>query len=254
MARPVDDLIRRLDPEYHSFFTIGERVQQAVPTLLDVANSAPEIEEQRLPPEFFEILVDQDPLESSRSRNLSVPHSAHEDISLPLWQAVACIKRDARGRDRRHPEDNRIAEALLRERRLPRAGIRSPETDKRPAVVRARHQDIDLIPAVGAHLNLPDSAGSGMHGHAQRVSMAHREDFGSRISAPDKRIVRRHRAGVGEPQDLATEAFCGLRVATAARGDVKHAVATERDRATTPTLTDENVSQARERTTIPDGA
>src|SRR6187431_928698 len=65
-AGPFSNVLRRrvsirgLDLENRALLTVGEHVQQAVPALLHVANPPPQIDEQRLPPQLLEVLVDQD--------------------------------------------------------------------------------------------------------------------------------------------------------------------------------------------------
>src|SRR5262245_47067217 len=140
-----------------------------------------EIAKQRLSPQFLQVLVDQDSVRTSRARDLAIAHAGDEDIPLPLRQLVAGIEGDARYSDRGRPVNHRVAEPLFRERPLPRAGVRATEADERPTVVGASHENIDLVTAVRAILDLPDGARERVFGHPKEGAVTHREDLGPRV-------------------------------------------------------------------------
>ena len=115
---------------------------------------------------------------------------------------------------------------------LPRPGIGAPVAHERPAVVRARLQDVDFVAAVRPVLVQPHLAGARMHRQAERAAMAERVDLGPGIGGlADERIVFRHAAVVVQPQHLPAEAVqpLGGVAADGDRRDVELAVAAERD-------------------------
>src|SRR3954471_4419534 len=121
-------------------------------------------------------------------RHLADTHAADEHVALPLRQLVAGVERHARYGDRRHPEDERLLEAIVhRLLRLARTWIGAAVADDRPAVVRARLQDVDLVAAVGAVLVLPDFAGVRIGREAERAAMAERVDFRPVAGLADER-------------------------------------------------------------------
>src|SRR5262249_46416215 len=148
---------------------------------------------------------------------------------LPLGQAVARVKHDARHGNRGRPVDDRIAESFLRKRSLPRSAVCAPEADDWPAVVGAGLEDVYFVSAVRPVLDLPDLAGDRIVSQPEERAMPPREYFRPCVGATDEWIVGRHFAFLREPQDLATKALETLRVVASVR-DVQHAVAAERDR------------------------
>src|SRR5688572_5624753 len=245
-------LVRRLYLQNYCIRFVGGDIQQTVTPLLDVANPAAQVAEQRLATQLFVVLVNQDSIEPAGAGNLPVAHAADEDVALPLGQTIAGIEGDARHGNRGHPVDDRVADSFLRERPLPRTAVGAAEADERPAVVGAGHEDVDLVSAVWSVLDLPDGAGDRVPGHSQEGAMAHREDFWPRVGAADERIVRRNLAFVREPKDLAAEGLGILSVAAAVR-HIQHAVAAEHDRTATAAFADEDVLRVGEPFAVPDG-
>ena len=66
-------LFRRLDAQHRAMLFVGEHIQQAVRPLANIANSLPHVHQQRFPPQFFHLLVEQNPFHMARARNLAGP-------------------------------------------------------------------------------------------------------------------------------------------------------------------------------------
>jgi hypothetical protein len=81
----ADCLLRdRFDAKHRAFLLVGEQIQQAVWTLTHVADSLPQLDEERLSPQLLHLLVEQNPLEMAGPRNLPCAKRADEDVALPF--------------------------------------------------------------------------------------------------------------------------------------------------------------------------
>src|SRR5439155_977385 len=65
---------------------------------------------RRLTPGLLPLVVEHDPLELSGRRHFAFAHPADKRVSLPGWKAIAGVEHEARRRDRRHPENDRLLE------------------------------------------------------------------------------------------------------------------------------------------------
>ena len=82
--------------------------------------------------------------------DLAGAQAADEHVAFPFRQAVAGVERQARNRDRRHPVDDRIDEAVALELlRVPRALVRASQAHERPAVVAAGTRMLISSPPFG---------------------------------------------------------------------------------------------------------
>src|SRR5262252_3792895 len=111
--RPAFELLLRLDTQHRALGLVGDHVQQAVGTLLHVANALAKIGEQRLAPQLLHLLVEEDAIEMTRARDLALAQSADEHVAFPLRELVARVEREARDRDRRRPVDDRRLVAVV---------------------------------------------------------------------------------------------------------------------------------------------
>src|SRR5262249_10271245 len=158
-----------------------------------------------------------------------------ERVALPVWKAVARVEREARRRDRRHPEDHRLLETG-RGGRKARAVVVAAVADDRPAVISPRLQHVQFVAAVRTVLVLPDLTREWIEREPELHAMTDRENRRLVAALSDERIVRRHAAIVLESQDLAGEIVGVLRTIDAdarsgswsADAHVQHAVGAER--------------------------
>src|SRR5204863_6520461 len=110
------------------------------------------------------------------------PHPADEDVSFPRGEPLARVERQARGSNRRNPEDERWFHAGRRmlgcrwTRRVARrvAVVRASVGDDRPAVILAGFDDVDFVATHGAVLVFPELAGLRMNREAEDVANAKR--------------------------------------------------------------------------------
>src|SRR3954469_16443786 len=79
-------LLRRgwLDPEHAAVLVIDQHVEEFVRPLPDVADAHPQRNQQGLPAELFELVVDQHSLEVAGARDLTGALPADKDVALPL--------------------------------------------------------------------------------------------------------------------------------------------------------------------------
>jgi hypothetical protein len=73
-----------------------------------------QFQKERLAPDLFPLLVEDDSLHLSCARDGAEPQTADEQIVLPLWETIACIERHSGYGDRRHPSELRILETGAR--------------------------------------------------------------------------------------------------------------------------------------------
>ena len=213
---------------------VGQHVEQAVGALAHVADALAQVgtsSDSRRSSSIFS-------LNRMRSRwpvpGISpVRSAADEDVALPLRQACRRCRTPC-------PRRRSTASSTRSAARSPRCenssdchgpGIGAAVADDRPAVVRARLQDVDLVAAVRAVLVLPDLAGARVHGQAERAAMAEREDLGPR-SRPCRRTgcraARCRRPSAAAPCPARLFGSCATVAAAAAGRDVERAVAAER--------------------------
>ncbi len=72
-----------------------------------------EVHQQALAAQLFQLLVEENPIQTARARDFPIAQPAHEQISLPLGQLVARIESESRHRDGGHPVDDRRLEARV---------------------------------------------------------------------------------------------------------------------------------------------
>src|SRR5215475_14888915 len=75
-------LLRRLDSEDRALLHVRQHIQQPIRPLPDIADTLAQIDEQRLAPHLFHLLVEHDPLDVPRTWNLSRPEAAYEHVAL----------------------------------------------------------------------------------------------------------------------------------------------------------------------------
>src|SRR5712692_9429979 len=194
----------RLDPDQRRLIFVGQQIQQPVWTLPHVPNPLMEVSQQRLAPELLPLVVEHDPLELSGRRHFAFAHPTDKRVALPAWKAVAGVEHEARRRNRRHPEDDRLLESGRRGRKA-RAVVVAAVADDRPAVVAARLQHVQFVATVWTVFMLPDLAGVRVDGEPKLHPMTDRENRRLVASLSDKRIIRRHAPIVPQAQDFAGE-------------------------------------------------
>src|SRR5690606_6516895 len=129
--------------------------------------------------DLLPLIVEHDAMHLSGPRDAPELEPPYEEIVPPRGERVARIERHAGDRDRRIPEEHRILDADHRPQlRDGRAAVIASVAHERPAVVRARLQDIHLVPAERTVLVLPDLAGRRMDGHADHIAVTDGVDLG----------------------------------------------------------------------------
>src|SRR5690606_7425769 len=219
-----------LDPEQRAVALVRDHVQQLVGALTHIADAVPQIFEQGFAAELFHVLVEDDPLQPARARDLAVAHAADEQVAGPAREPAPGIERHAGHRDRGYPGHDGVDHAFAMELvRLKRPGVGAPQADVRPAVVAAGHDDIDLVTAVRAHLALPDRPGRLVPDQALGRAMAERVNLRTVALDADERIVVGYAAVVVVAQDFAAQAVRVLRhfSGLAPRADQERAVRQE---------------------------
>src|ERR1700733_6190065 len=102
----------------------------------------------------------------------------NKQIAPPRWKLVTAIYRESRRCDRRRPINHRLLEPrALRVRRNIGAGIVHAIGDNGPAIVPARHDDVQFIAAARTMLGLIKPSALCIEDQALRVSMAPSIDF-----------------------------------------------------------------------------
>src|SRR5689334_6274230 len=77
------------------------------------------------------------------------------------------------------------------------------ECHRRPSVIQAAPDDVDLVAAEWSVLRLPQLASFRMEREPVRIAMTVAPDLGPRTRASDERVVVRYSAIVVQPYDLA---------------------------------------------------
>ena len=149
---------------------VRRHVQQAIRSLLHVADPLVELGQQR------DVTHRQSPLVEDDALQLGGGHPADEQAPLPRRKRVARIEGHAAGRDDGVPVEQRLLHAgragLGQFRARPAGadrgfpGVRAAVRDDRPAVVPARPDDVELVAALRAVLHLPELARLGMNDQA----------------------------------------------------------------------------------------
>src|SRR5215471_13589267 len=135
-TRPNVVLLRGLDPQQGAGILVGQYVQQPIRSLTDVAYALMQLVQHLLAADLLPLVVEDDPLDVARAVDLALTHRAHEHIVLPGWKLFARVEGHTRGRNRRHPEDDRqLHPFFVRNIRLVRPGVLTAIADDRPAVV-----------------------------------------------------------------------------------------------------------------------
>src|SRR6185503_6156375 len=99
--------------------------------------------------QLLPLVVEVDSLEMPRSRHFTLTHAADKQVVLPLRELVAGVEAETRGRDRRHPEDDRRLHLfLVRLHAHAWSEVKAPEAQNRPAVVLPRTQDVHFVAAI----------------------------------------------------------------------------------------------------------
>src|SRR5690606_28860097 len=91
-------------------------------------------------------------------------------------------------------------------------GVLDPVGDRRPAVIQALPDDVDLVAAARAVLHFPQLARVRMQRRRLHVAMADRPDLRSRAFLSDERVVLRDAPVRIDPGDLADQAVHLLRL------------------------------------------
>src|SRR5207249_3641591 len=146
-----------------------------------------QVAQQRLTPQLFPLVVEDDPLELTARRHFAFAHSADEDVALPRRKPIAGIEHEAGCRNRRHPEDDRLLESRRR-RRKTRTVVVAAVADDRPAVVAARLQHVQLVSSVWTVLSFPDVVRVGIESETKLHPMTDGEDRRLVAGLADKRI------------------------------------------------------------------
>src|SRR2546425_7071375 len=152
---------------------------------------------------------------------VGVLEHGHEEGARPRAPLGARHERPTGGRDRgtsRGPDRIGVP---------PRSALAG---DRRPAVVLPRLEDVDLVVAVGAVLDLERRAAHRLEGEALRIAVAPRVHDAAAGRAGEHGVVGRDAAVLLEPQDLAVERVGVLRaraVAGLAHRDPELAIRSE---------------------------
>src|SRR5262249_35191319 len=125
---------------------------------------------------------------------------SHQEAVLPCREPIAGIKRDTRGANRRHPEDDgRLHVSPNRRFRDGRAGVFASIRGDRPAIIAARQDNVDFVATLRPVLAFPPRAGTRMDGEPQLIPMPHGVDLWLVSGSADKGVVWRHSPVIAEP-------------------------------------------------------
>ncbi len=86
-GRPEGRHRRRLEPHQHAVGFGGQHVEESIRPLPDVANALLQLAQHRLAVELFPLVVEVNPLEVSGAGHFALPHTAGEQIVLPVGEA-----------------------------------------------------------------------------------------------------------------------------------------------------------------------
>src|ERR1700749_3388764 len=81
-------LRRRLDSQQSSIVLVGEKIEQTVGALPDIADPLVQVREQGFAA-LLPVLVEHNPLNMSRPRQAALRHRPDEEVGLPCGEAVA---------------------------------------------------------------------------------------------------------------------------------------------------------------------
>src|SRR5918995_2473982 len=206
---------------------IGNDVQRPIRTLPHVAYS--------LVPVLEQVLLASDPVVLQReTHQLGVPHAADEHAALPGGERITSVELHPRWRDHRVPVIDRLLGAFLGgDGALDcLTGVLLTIRYQRPAVVLPLLHQVQLVPAFGTMLDLPQAALRIERGSLD-VPVAQRPDLRAGVGLPGKGIVLWNRAIRVDPENLSHVAVELLRlgphllVRPLAQGDVEHAIGSE---------------------------
>src|SRR4051812_43387673 len=114
MSHPIGAKIsaRGLDPEHRSKRFVGQRVEEAVRTGLDLADALLQLRQKNLAARRLALRIEEHALNVLAG---VVAHRADKRVALPRGKRVAVVDRQPGDGNRRHPEDDRLLEPGLRE-------------------------------------------------------------------------------------------------------------------------------------------
>src|ERR1043166_2222577 len=171
-----------------------------------------QIAQERLATQFLPLVVEDDALQLAGGRPLALTHAADEQAAPPTGKAIAVVERPARQRDGRHPVKRWLLEALARVLRVePRSAVVAAIAGKRPSVILAGQDDVDLVAAVRSLLAGPQLSVVRVHGETELIAEPHGVDVRLESRLADVGIIRREAAVIAHAQELAGVVVAMLR-------------------------------------------
>src|SRR2546428_3672444 len=203
-------------PQQSPGLVVRGQIQEAIGALLHVADALVQFFQQSFATDG------QSPLVHDNVVKLPGDHPANQQVSFQCWKLVTRIHGHSPRTDDRGPEEQRRLHpgqtwfGKLRPRaartlyQLARVG--AAVRNDWPAVVPARPDDVELVPALRTMVDLPELASLRMNRQAERIANTQRVNLRLIPRLADERIVRRSGPIVVESQDLAGVAARILRL------------------------------------------